>query len=160
MVCWRDGGSAPAGWELELETTANKRGTVLLAEDEEDLRDLLAIEVAEAGYDVMAVSSGAAAVEAIQRNKVDLVITDYKMPGMDGLETAKRMKAIDPNLPIVVTTGYAAEDMQQEFAKFGVRDFLMKPFELIDVLETTRRAIRNRSELEGRPWTEGRLERR
>jgi CheY-like chemotaxis protein len=132
-----------------LETEANKRGTVLLAEDEEDLRELLATEVAEAGYDVMSVPNGAAAVEAIQNRKVDLVITDYKMPVMDGLETTKLLRAIDPTLPIVVTTGYAGEDMQEEFAKFGVRDFLVKPFELVDVLETTRRAIGKRKKPRG-----------
>jgi CheY-like chemotaxis protein len=123
---------------------AGERATVLLAEDEDDLRDLLALEVAEAGYDVIAVADGAAAVDAAKGREFDVVITDYKMPIMDGLETSKRLKALHPNVPIIVATGYAGEETQQEFAKCGIHDFLMKPFEIVDVLKATQRAIRNR----------------
>jgi DNA-binding NtrC family response regulator len=119
---------------------------VLFADDEEDLRDLLALEFADAGFDVTTVANGAAAIEAMQRRRFDLVITDYKMPVMDGLETSKRIKALDPSLPIIVATGYAGEDTQAEFAKCGVRDFLLKPFGLDDVVKLVKRAIEARRE--------------
>src|SRR5262249_50077954 len=99
------------------------------------------VEFVEAGFDVTAVANGALAIEAMQRRRFDLVITDYKMPVMDGLETSKRLKALDPNLPIIVATGYPGEDTQTEFAKFGVRDFLLKPFGLDDVMKLVQRAV-------------------
>jgi CheY-like chemotaxis protein len=111
------------------------RPKVLLAEDEQDIRAILALELGEAGFDVTAVDNGAAALEASRFIRFDVAVTDYKMPGMDGLEATRRLRELDPDLPIIVATGYAGEDTQLQFRKCGVNNFILKPFSLAAILE-------------------------
>jgi CheY-like chemotaxis protein len=129
-------GEQEARWGM-----SGQRPRLLLADDEKDIRDVLALELSEAGFDVTAVNSGLAAVDALRKSEFDLVITDYKMPGIDGLETAKRLRAIDPELPIIVVTGYAGETTQMEFERSGITDVLLKPFNLETIIELARRKV-------------------
>jgi CheY-like chemotaxis protein len=133
---WLHDGRAEASGEMNA-----SRPRLLLADDEKDIRDVLVFEFSDAGFEVTAVDSGLAALEALKKSKFDLVITDYKMPGMDGLETARRLRALDPKVPIIVATGYAGESTQTEFEKSGVHDFLLKPFALDDVIALAQRAL-------------------
>ena len=83
------------------------RGTVLVVDDERGLREMLSYELAMEGFEVEAVDSGAAAVEAVRRRKFDLALTDLKMPGMDGSATVEALRSLDPDLEVIVATGYA-----------------------------------------------------
>ncbi|HEX5768309.1 MAG TPA: response regulator [Burkholderiales bacterium] len=79
------------------------------------------------GYAVISATSGAEALERLEAEKYDMVYTDIKMPGMDGIEVAKRIKAGRPWLPVVIVTGYGTEANEAEARAAGVAEFLHKP---------------------------------
>ena len=79
------------------------------------------------GYAVISAASGAEALERLEAEKYDMVYTDIKMPGMDGIEVAKRIKASRPWLPVVIVTGYGTEANEAEARAAGVAEFLHKP---------------------------------
>ncbi len=79
------------------------------------------------GYAVIAASGGAEALDRLAREDYDVVFTDIKMPGMDGLEVAKRIKASRPWLPVVIVTGYGTHENESEAREIGVAGFLRKP---------------------------------
>jgi CheY-like chemotaxis protein len=79
------------------------------------------------GYAVISAASGADALARLETENYDMVYTDIKMPGMDGIEVAKRIKASRPWLPVVIVTGYGTEANEAEARKAGVSEFLHKP---------------------------------
>jgi len=87
------------------------------------------------GYAVIAAADGTEALARLASEDYDVVYTDIKMPGMDGLEVAKRIKASRPWLPVVIVTGYGTDANEAEARRLGVADFLRKPLspEVIEV---------------------------
>jgi CheY-like chemotaxis protein len=83
---------------------------VLLVEDDEDNRELMAEVLTASGCDVVSVASGQEGIAKLSAGPVDVVVTDVGLPGMGGLEVAKAAKAIAPNVPVVVVTGWAERD--------------------------------------------------
>ena len=79
------------------------------------------------GYAVISAASGAEALDRLAREDYDVVYTDIKMPGMDGLEVAERIKASRPWLPVVIVTGYGSEANEARAKDIGVAGFLRKP---------------------------------
>ena len=79
------------------------------------------------GYAVMSVRSGAEALERLAREDYDIVYTDIRMPGMDGLEVARRIKASRPWLPVLIVTGYGNDENEAAAKDIGVASFLQKP---------------------------------
>lgn len=79
------------------------------------------------GYAVMSVRSGAEALERLAREEYDVVYTDIRMPGMDGLEVARRIKASRPWLPVLIVTGYGNDENEAAAKDIGVVGFLQKP---------------------------------
>jgi CheY-like chemotaxis protein len=105
--------------------TANLR--VLLVEDDEDNRELMAEVLASSGCDVVSVASGQEGIAKLSEGMVDVVVTDVGMPGMGGLEVAKAAKAIAPSVPVIVVTGWAErEDIASARGKH-VDAVLIKP---------------------------------
>jgi two-component system OmpR family response regulator len=86
------------------------RQRVLLVEDDDDNRELMAEVLDAAGYEVVPVASGADGVRALSQGPVDVVVTDVGMPGIGGLEVARAAKRMAPRVPVVVVTGYAERD--------------------------------------------------
>ena len=86
------------------------------------------------GYAVIAAASGAEALDKLGREHYDVVFTDIKMPGMDGLEVAQRIKGSNPWMPVVIITGYGSEANEMKARQLGVSHFLNKPLtpELIE----------------------------
>jgi CheY-like chemotaxis protein len=119
-----------------------ERIRVLLVDDEPDLLNVLAEDLTDAGFDVTAVDSGTAAVEVARWEKFDVAVTDVRMPGMDGVETMSRLREIDPDLPVVVATGYVSEAMQYDFAERGAAGLILKPFRLEQICALLARAAR------------------
>jgi len=101
---------------------------VLLADDEESFRRVHEYQLRQAGYDVESVADGKAALDAFREGLHDLVITDVRMPGLDGLELLGRLRAISPDTPVVVVTGHGTIETAVEAMKQGAFDFLTKPF--------------------------------
>ncbi len=104
------------------------RETILLVDDDQSLRRVLAYQLEEDGYRVVAVASGAAAVDAFHAQPVDVVVTDVAMPGMDGIELLSRIKTAQPDLPVIVLTAHGTIGSAVEAMKLGALDYLTKPF--------------------------------
>lgn len=103
---------------------------ILLVEDDPDLRASLDEVLSGEGYEVIAVPSGAEAVSAASQTKFDLMITDIKLPGKDGLSTLEEVRSDNPTVAGIVITGYSTEDFALRAAKLQVKEYLKKPFEL------------------------------
>jgi two-component system, NtrC family, response regulator len=102
--------------------------TILLVDDDHSLRRVLEYQLEEDGYRVIAVPSGEAALEEFRAHPVDVAITDVKMPAMDGIELLSRLKAVQPDLPVVVLTAHGTISAAVEAMKLGAFDYLTKPF--------------------------------
>jgi DNA-binding NtrC family response regulator len=102
--------------------------TILLADDDPSLRRVLEYQLQEDGFRVVAVASGEAAIERFGAVPVDIVVTDVKMPAMDGIELLSRLKALQPDLPVIVLTAHGTIGSAVEAMKLGAFDYLTKPF--------------------------------
>ncbi|MGN6783052.1 MAG: response regulator transcription factor [Marmoricola sp.] len=103
---------------------------IVIADDDADIRELVVFKLRHAGHDVVPVGDGAAAVDACNAQRPDLVILDVMMPGMSGLDAARAIRAEDSlaGLPIIMLTARAQEsDIEQGFDA-GADDYIVKPF--------------------------------
>ncbi len=96
-------------------------------------------------YSILTARDGTEAVEILKRRKVDFCFTDLNMPGMDGVEFAKKIHERDNTIPVVVMTGYPSTDNAIATLKHGVVDFLVKPFHIGDIELTIRRALEQKA---------------
>jgi CheY-like chemotaxis protein len=112
---------------------AAARPRLLVVDDERDLLDIMAQELRDTGFDVTAVDNGRGALEAVRGSCFDVAITDYKMPGMNGVEMMAQLQDIDPSLPIIVVTGYASEGARLAIDARQAYGLLLKPFTLADI---------------------------
>jgi DNA-binding NtrC family response regulator len=101
---------------------------VLLVEDERTLAEPLADALRDAGHDPAVLHDGAAALAWLAEHSCDLVVTDVRMPGADGIEVLRRARAQDPPLPVLVMTGYASVEQAVAAMKLGAHGYLQKPF--------------------------------
>ncbi len=100
---------------------------VLIAEDDEGMRCLLARILEDAGWSVEQAEDGRRALEYVERGRFRVLVTDLKMPHMDGMELLRRVKTVQPDLPVVVLTAYGTVPGAVEAMKLGAFDFLTKP---------------------------------
>ena len=120
--------------------TAHAR--VLIVDDERDMLNLLAKVLGKkGGCQVSTAISAEAALEAIRLEPPDAVLTDIKMPGMDGLAFLHELQQIDPSLTAIVMTGYGTIEIAVQALKEGAYDFIEKPFDNERILRTVRRAL-------------------
>lgn len=133
---------------------------ILLVDNEEGMCRMLEEVLTDSGYRVAAFTRSFEAVEAFEPGRHDLVITDVKMPGLDGLEVLGRLKEKDPAVPVIMITAFATVDVSIQALRKGAYDMLTKPFEPEELLYRVRNALRQtelaaenrelRQELEGR----------
>jgi DNA-binding NtrC family response regulator len=102
---------------------------VLVVDDEQDIRDASERILSRAGYQVQKASRGDEALDIMNKNSVDIVLLDLKMPGMDGLEVLARIREWNTEIQVIVITGYATVETAIEAMKQGAYDFIPKPFE-------------------------------
>lgn len=122
---------------------------ILIVDDEPNMRIALFEALTRNGYEVLVAENGRMALEMVERRKPDLVITDLKMPEIDGLELVAGLKEMDPNLPVVVITGYGTVETAVQAMKLGVVDYVMKPFS-VEVIEATVARVFSSAEAEPR----------
>ncbi|MHC4954594.1 MAG: sigma-54-dependent transcriptional regulator, partial [Planctomycetota bacterium] len=101
---------------------------VLLADDERTIAITLRDELTDAGHDVTVVHDGDAAAEQLQKRRFELLITDIRMPGVDGIELLRRAKAQDQAIEVIVITGQATIETAVEAIRHGAFDYVRKPF--------------------------------
>src|SRR5690606_37301553 len=114
---------------------------ILVVEDEQAVRDLLAKTLTMADYDVDSAADGASAIDRLRAVEYDLLITDLKMPGMDGLSVIREARRAAPDLPVIIITGYSTEASAIEAINLGVAGYLTKPFRLPRILAAPARAL-------------------
>jgi two-component system nitrogen regulation response regulator GlnG len=129
---------------------------ILVVDDEEAIRSGLAEILREEGYEVEERPDAQAALAGLRDELFDLVCTDVRMPGMDGLELLQRIKTESPETEVIVITGFASLQSAVDAVKRGAEDYLAKPFDLDEVRLTVRRAL-EKKQLRDR---QSRLERR
>ncbi len=106
---------------------------ILIVEDNQSMREGLRDSLVKEGYAVSTVSDGQQAWETIQNKSFELIITDIKMPGMDGLALMKKIKEVQPATTIVLITAFATVDLAVNAMKCGAEDFITKPFALAEL---------------------------
>jgi DNA-binding NtrC family response regulator len=116
---------------------------VLVVDDKELMRDSVGATLQRAGLAVVSAPNAEAAIAMIARHHPDAVITDLKMPGVDGLELLRRIKEADDTLPVVLMTAYGTVDTAVQAMKFGAFDYITKPFEGDELVITMKRALQH-----------------
>lgn len=110
---------------------------ILIIDDEEDFGTLLKLNINKtAEYEAMVANSGAAGLKVIRKCKPDLVLLDIMMPGMDGVETLKQIKAIAPDLPVSMVTAVYREEEAKRCFEAGAFEYITKPVDF-EYLKTT-----------------------
>ncbi len=122
------------------------RPRVLLVDDDRSLLRLLSMRLSAAGYGVLAVDSGEQALADFPLYQPDLVITDLRMGGMDGMTLFDRLHARDPDLPVLILTAHGTIPDAFDAASRGVFSYLTKPFSSKLLLEHMQRAIQSRQD--------------
>ncbi len=114
---------------------------ILVVDDEDMIRDLCYHILTAEGFEVTVASNGAAALEELARKDMDLIITDIKMPGMDGLELFERVKQLNLDIVTIFITGHGTLDTAIESLMRGVDGFVLKPFTQEELLSAVERAV-------------------
>lgn len=114
---------------------------ILVVDDEAVIREGMRRILESGNIRVESSASGRAAIEKIQEQDFDVVITDLKMPGMDGLEVLNAIKILQPDVPVIIITGYATVDTAVEAMKSGAFDYIAKPFTPEQISEKVQKAI-------------------
>ena len=121
---------------------ATEMPTVVIVDDDEAVRDSLADYLQTAGWPVLQASDGAAALAIAENGRGDIFISDIRMPGMDGITLLRRLRERDPNVEVLITTGFSSEESAVEALKAGAFDYFHKPLNAVEVeaaLQRTRR---------------------
>jgi DNA-binding NtrC family response regulator len=118
---------------------------VLVVDDEVDFLETIVKRLQEREYIAHGVDGGAKALEYLQKNEVDTVILDVKMPGMDGLQVLKNIKLRWPLVEVIMLTGHASVESGIQGMQMGAFDYVMKPARLDDLLKKIRQAIERKS---------------
>lgn len=114
---------------------------VLIIDDEDNIRSGLMLSLKSEGFDVQGAASGVEALDKINLFLPDLIVSDIKMPGLNGLELLEQVKIKHPNIPVIMLTGHAGLDDAVTAMKLGAYDFLTKPVHLDKLILLIQRAI-------------------
>ena len=114
---------------------------VLIVDDDHQLRQSFERLLAAEGFAVRTASSGEAGIAAVRAQAPDVVVMDVRMPGMSGLEAYAAVREIDPRLPVIIMTAYGTTEIAIEATKMGAYDYILKPFDIPDILKLIDKAV-------------------
>jgi DNA-binding NtrC family response regulator len=117
---------------------------VLVADDEDNLRRVLKAQLQHDGYDVHCVADGEAVLQAMSEHHIDVLITDLRMPKLDGMQVLKTVSERYPNVPVIMITAHGTVDTAVEALKLGAFDYVTKPFDRAEFRTVVRKAARTR----------------
>ena len=126
------------------EATARRPPRILVVDDERSMRELLAIVLRREGYEVLLAENGRMAIEMLEREPVDLLISDIKMPDLSGVDVLRAAKKIDPDILGIMVTAFASTETAVEAMRLGACDYLSKPFDVDLLRMKVREKIENR----------------
>ncbi len=127
------------------EVAIKTKGKILIVDDEMVVRDSLGKWFATEGYEIHTVASAREALEAMQKDDYDTALIDIKMPGMDGMELQERLREIDPEMPLIIMTGYASVETAVRALKRGAYDYITKPFDPDELVHLVSNALEHRT---------------
>jgi two-component system cell cycle sensor histidine kinase/response regulator CckA len=132
---------------FKMTERSNGRGTILLVEDEKDMLDLLEKILMRHGYQVLRAADGETALDIYRRSKetIDVVLLDIGLPKMAGRDVLLKIKNENPNVKVVVASGYLAPELASELDQTGVKYLLPKPYRPDEVVRTLQSLIERES---------------
>jgi excisionase family DNA binding protein len=133
--------TSPAPAAAPRPAVSNERPRVLVVDDEASIRDLLEKTLTMSDYQVDTAPDGRSALERMRMYSYDLLISDLKMPGMDGLAVIREARRLKADLPVIVITGFSSESSAIEALNLGVASYLTKPFRVSQVLSKAAKAL-------------------
>ena len=131
---------------LKRAEVPNPKARILGVDDEDIILDSFRKILVLDGYTIDTVKSGAEAVNLIKSHHYDFVFTDLKMPEMSGVEVTKLVKALRPDIDVIIITGYASVETAVECMKYGAMDYVQKPFTEDELLEFTKKSLIKRQD--------------
>jgi DNA-binding NtrC family response regulator len=152
------GAAVTGGWDSEPPRAFCGRATVLVVDDQEDVREVTVAHLEALGYQVIQAASGRTALDLLGGNcpGIELVMADYAMPGMSGIELAQAARAVCPDLPVIIVTGYA--DTTGFDGRLENAALLKKPYRMSELGAAVEHALRRRGR-RGKPSSVIRLRR-
>lgn len=118
---------------------------VLVVDDEKIIRDLLTRTLTIAGCEVLTANDGLEGLEVLGEEKIDIIISDIKMPKMDGITMVREILSTRPRMPILMITGYAETDVLKAVKALGVVDTIIKPFRNNSIISSINKALMMRA---------------
>jgi len=123
---------------------AEPKGRIVVIDDDEGNRRGIEMALRKDGYSVVSFPSGPRGIEYLKGSGTDLLVTDLRMPGMDGLEVLKLAKSMDPGLAVLVITGFGSVESAVDAMKHGADDYLQKPVNLVELRKRVAAAVEKR----------------
>ncbi|MGE5205336.1 MAG: sigma-54-dependent transcriptional regulator [Chlamydiota bacterium] len=115
--------------------------SILIVEDEAKMRRLLELNLGEEGFTTHAVADAETGLKLLGKEKIDLVVTDFRLPGMNGLDFLQAIKRVNASLPVVMMTAYGSVESAVEAMKMGASDYVLKPFSLEEMTLVVRKEL-------------------
>jgi CheY-like chemotaxis protein len=113
---------------------------ILVVDDEDNIRDYLREELADEGYEVLTATSAPEALKIIEKEDLNLVVLDIRMPGMTGVEALPRILGLKENLPVILNTAYS--QYQQDFMAWAANAYIIKSFDLTELKEKIKELLK------------------
>ena len=117
---------------------------ILLVDDDEWIRHSLCLFFESEGCHLTALETAEEGMEAIKKQAYDILVTDYRLPGMDGLEFLRHIRGTQPHIMTILITAYKSDDIVSEAMKLGIQDFIEKPFTTKTIEESLSRLLKKR----------------
>src|SRR3954469_7575024 len=111
-----------------VETKAASSARILVVDDERSMREMLAILLKREGHEVAVAENGRGAIDLLNQRPFDLIVSDARMPDVDGLEVLRHARSVNPSIIAIMVTAYGSPDLIRGVAQLGVNDYVEKPF--------------------------------
>src|SRR5580692_8637473 len=118
-----------------------EKASVLIVEDEPKMRRLLELQLAEEGFQARIAADAETGLQMLGKEPFDVVVTDFKLPGMSGLEFLQAVKRVNADLPVVIMTAYGTVETAVDAMKAGASDYVLKPFSLAELMLVIRKEL-------------------
>jgi len=126
---------------MKPDPVQTRRPQVLVVDDEPGLRAMLEWELSDRGMDVQAAKDGQEAAEMVEKRPFDIVVTDLTMPRTDGLMLLEGLKKTNPEIHVIIATGFGTVEIAVHAMQKGAFDFMLKPVDLEDLVSRIRKAL-------------------
>ncbi len=117
--------------------------TILVIDDEKSMRECLEIIFSSDGHNVLTASNGAKGLQMVKNNRVDLIIQDLKMPGLNGIDLLKALKTVDESTPVIIITAFSTWDTAVQAMRLGAYGYIKKPFDNDNIRSCVERALKS-----------------